>query len=93
MLKDRKKPLRGRQMSNFWEFNVWGCVVLAGALLGSMLLGNAIKKMTPGLRESLIPTSVIGGLILLVIAEIYRFITGNELTPNFSAVTGFRRSR
>ena len=65
-------------MSNFWEFNVWGCVVLAGALLGSMLLGNAIKKMTPGLRESLIPTSVIGGLILLIVAEIYRVITGNE---------------
>lgn len=66
-------------MSNFWEFNVWGCVVLAGALLGSMLLGHAIKRMTPGLRESLIPTSVIGGLILLIVSEIYRAVTGAEL--------------
>ena len=65
-------------MTNFWESNVWGCVVLAGALLGSMLLGNSIKRLTPGLRQSLLPTSVIGGVILLVIAEIYRFITGNE---------------
>ena len=66
-------------MANFWEFNVWGCVVLAGALLGSMLLGHAIKRMTPGLRESLIPTSVIGGLILLIVSEIYRAVTGAEL--------------
>ena len=66
-------------MSNFWEFNVWGCVVLAGALLGSMLLGHAIKRMTPGLRESLIPTSVIGGLILLIVSETYRAVTGAEL--------------
>ena len=65
-------------MTSFWEFNVWGPVVLAGALLGSMLLGNTIKKLTPGLRQSLIPTSVIGGLILLIIAESYRFITGKE---------------
>ena len=57
-------------MTNFWEFNVWGYVVLTGALLGSMLLGNSIKRLTPGLRQSLLPTSVIGGVILLIIAEV-----------------------
>ena len=66
-------------MENFWDYNVWGFLMLFGALLGSMLLGNAIKKSTPGLRSSLIPTSVIGGMILLIISEIYRGITGNMM--------------
>ncbi|MCR5799934.1 MAG: hypothetical protein K6G69_07655 [Lachnospiraceae bacterium] len=66
-------------MENFWDFSVWGGLVLVGTLLGSMLLGNAIKKATPGLRSSLIPTSVIGGMILLVISEIYHACTGKVM--------------
>lgn len=66
-------------MLNFWDSNVWGWIILFAALLGSLLLGNVLKKSIPFLRDSLIPTSVLGGLIILVIAAIYKAITGDVL--------------
>ena len=66
-------------MTNFWDFNVWGGFFLVAILLCSLLVGNVLKKAVPFLRDSLIPTSVLGGLILLVVAEIYRAITGRGL--------------
>ena len=63
-------------MSNFWDFSVWGTVNLAGALIVSMLIANMIKRSLPLLKNSLIPTSVLGGLLLLVISIIYEAITG-----------------
>lgn len=66
-------------MLNFWDYNAWGLVLLLGALLGSLLVANVIKKAIPFLRESLIPTSVLGGLLLLIIAAIFKAITGQVL--------------
>lgn len=63
-------------MENFWGFDVWGGFFIIAILLGSLLIANALKKEIPFLRNSLIPTSVLGGLILLVIAEVYGAITG-----------------
>ena len=67
-------------MLNFWDFNAWGGVFIISALLGSLLVANALKKNIKALKNSLLPTSVLGGLILLIIAEIYCAITG---TPFF----------
>ena len=67
------------QMSNFWDYNVWGWILLFGMLLGSLLVGNMLKKAIPGLQQSLIPTSVLGGAILLIIAAIYKAITGDVM--------------
>ena len=66
-------------MSNFWDYNVWGWILLFGMLFGGLLVANILKKGLPFLRNSLIPTSVLGGLILLVIAAIYKAITGDVL--------------
>ncbi|MGN1234995.1 MAG: hypothetical protein ACI4U2_03330, partial [Christensenellaceae bacterium] len=66
-------------MENFWDYSVWGFVVLMAVLLGSLLLANLLKKSIGFLRKSLIPTSVLGGFILLLIAEVYRAITKNNL--------------
>ena len=66
-------------MDNFWDYNVWNFVLLIGILLGSLLAGNLLKRSIPALQASLIPTSVIGGLILLVITAVYRAITGRAL--------------
>lgn len=63
-------------MENFWGFDVWGGFFIIAILLGSLLVANALKKGIPFLRNSLIPTSVLGGLILLVIAEVFRLVTG-----------------
>lgn len=61
---------------NFWDFNVWGWIVLFSVLFGSLLVGNIIRRKVPFLKESLIPTSVLGGVVLLIFAAIYKGITG-----------------
>ncbi len=66
-------------MSNFWDFSVWGSYLLIAILLAALLVANVLKKAIPFLRVSLIPTSVLGGGILLIIAGIYRAITGDAL--------------
>ena len=66
-------------MSNFWDFNVWSSILLFGVLLGSLLVGNILKKAVPFLRDSLIPTSVLGGAILLIVAAVFKAITGEVM--------------
>lgn len=67
------------KMSNFWDYSVWEWILLFGVLLGSLLVGNILKKGIPVLQNSLIPTSVIGGAILLVVAAIYKGVTGEVM--------------
>ena len=64
---------------NFWDSEVWGFVSLIAVLLLSLLLANLLKKSIKSLRVSLIPTSVLGGIILLIISVIYQTATGNLL--------------
>ncbi|MBP3376143.1 MAG: hypothetical protein J6L83_05210 [Clostridia bacterium] len=66
-------------MSNFWEFSVWSWMMLFAVLLGSLLVGNILKKSIPFLRNSLVPTSVLGGVLLLIIASAYQVITGDVM--------------
>ncbi len=66
-------------MSNFWDFNVWGTFNVFAVLFASLLIGNMLQKGIPFLRNSLTPTSVIGGLILIIIAAVYKAITGNVI--------------
>lgn len=66
-------------MLNFWDFSVWGWIMVFGVLLASLLAGNVIKKAVPFLRQSLIPTSVLGGAILLIVAAIFKACTGDVM--------------
>ena len=52
---------------------------MVSVLLGGLLVGNILKKTIPILRESLIPTSVLGGTVLIIVAAIYKLITGNVM--------------
>ena len=74
-------------MSNFWDFSVWGVFNLIAVLLISLLVANIMKKSIPMLQASLIPTSVLGGGILIVVAGFYKLITGNIMfdEPFFGA--------
>ena len=63
-------------MTNFWDFNVWGTFNVVAVLLVSLLAANMLKKAIPWLQASLIPTSVLGGGILIVVAGIFKSITG-----------------
>lgn len=65
-------------MQNFWDSDIWGFINIVAVLLISLLIANVIKRITPFLRKSLIPTSVLGGLILMVISMIYSASTGGK---------------
>ena len=64
-------------MTNFWDYSVWGVFNLLAVLLLSLLVGNILKKNIPFLQATLIPTSVIGGVLLIIVADIYKGVTGN----------------
>ena len=66
-------------MENFWGFDVWGGFLLVAVLLVSLLLANGLKKAFKFLQASLIPTSVLAGLILLIISGIYSGVTGSSV--------------
>lgn len=64
-------------MENFWDFKVWGALNLFSVLLISLLAANLLKKFFPVLKASLIPTSVLGGGILIAVAGVYKLFTGD----------------
>ncbi len=64
-------------MNNFWDSNVWGNLNLLAVLLVSLLAANILRKSIPFLRKSLIPTSVLGGAILIAVAGVYKLVTGD----------------
>ena len=66
-------------MGNFWDFSSWGFFNLTAVLLLSLLVANMLKRSIPMLEASLIPTSVLGGGILLVISAVYNAVTGDEM--------------
>ena len=66
-------------MPNFWDYSTWGALNLFAVLLISLLAANLLKKMIPALKASLIPSSVLGGGLLIIIAGIYKLCTGQVM--------------
>ena len=66
-------------MLNFWDFSAWGGINLFMVLLVALLGSNMLKRSIPFLRVSLIPTSVLGGCILVAIEAVFRWITGLDM--------------
>ncbi len=66
-------------MTNFWDSSVWGTLNLIAILLISLLVANALKKSIKFLEASLIPTSVLGGGILLLFAAVYDLLSGDVM--------------
>ena len=58
-------------MEAFWDYSVWGFFNIFAILLVSLLVANALKKAVPALEASLIPTSVLAGILLLVLSMVY----------------------
>jgi len=58
-------------MEAFWDYSVWGFFNIFAILLVSLLVANALKKAIPFLEASLIPTSVLAGILLLVTSMVY----------------------
>ncbi len=66
-------------MDNFWDYSVWSALNTIAVLLISLLVGNVLKQKVGFLKKSLVPTSVLAGIILLLIAASYNLITGDLL--------------
>ena len=64
-------------MLNFWDYSNWGTINLFAVLLLSLLIATVLKNFIGFLNKSLIPTSVLGGFILLITAGIYKVVTGD----------------
>ena len=58
-------------MEAFWDYSVWGFFNIFAILLVSLLVANALKKAIPALEASLIPTSVLAGILLLILSMVY----------------------
>lgn len=58
-------------MEAFWDYSVWGFFNIFAVLLISLLAANALKKAIPVLEASLIPTSVLAGILLLIFSMVY----------------------
>ena len=58
-------------MEAFWDYSVWGFFNIFAIVLVSLLIANALKKAIPALEASLIPTSVLAGIMLLVFSMVY----------------------
>lgn len=64
-------------VSNYESLATWGTIIYFGLLSILLLTGNVIRRKIPLLKKSLLPTSVIAGLLGLVIKEaLVRPLTG-----------------
>lgn len=77
-------------MNNFWDTNVWGGINVFAMLLLGLLAASLIKKSVKGLKDSLIPTSVLAGFVLLVVSGTYMTFAGESMFyTNFMGGDGF----
>ena len=63
-------------MENFWDSNTWGTYLILGVLFASLLLANTLKRKIPLLQKSLIPTSVLGGALILIAEGLFKLVSG-----------------
>jgi len=54
-------------MYNTWDYDFWSALVQIGILLAAVLVGNTVRRKIPFIRKSLLPSAVIGGLLILIL--------------------------
>ncbi len=64
---------------NFWDFEEWSFIITLSLLLGGMMAANVLRRVIKPIRQSLIPSSVLGGFLLLILGFLYKKATGNTL--------------
>ncbi len=61
---------------NFWDANVWSFFIAVTILLFGMIIANSLRNIIKPLRTLMIPSSVLGGFIILLVGFIYKQVTG-----------------
>ena len=64
---------------NFWSGEIWTFVVTLSLIFGAMLLANLLRRRISFLKNSLLPSSVLGGFLLLLVDTVYKKITGSSM--------------
>ena len=67
----------------FWDTQTWSFVVTLSILFGAMLLANLLRRKIKILRYSLLPSSVLGGFLVLIADLIYKRIFGRSMFELF----------
>ena len=66
---------------NFWNHEVWAFVVTMFYLFAAMILANTLRNTIKPLRKLMIPSSVLGGILLLIVSVIYKECSGKHMIP------------
>lgn len=78
-----------KMVENFWDYNVWGSINLIAVLMLALFAANVLKRRVKIVKRSLIPTSVLAGLILLITSTVWEHFTDTVLfNTNFFAGKG-----
>ena len=64
---------------SFSELSVWTFVMVIASIGASMLLAAVLIRLLPFLKKSLVPVSVLGGIILLIISTVTYYAAGTYL--------------
>ena len=69
---------------NLWDANVWSFVITLTILFSAMILANILRNTVKFIRHLMIPSSVLGGFIILFVNFLVKECTGSAL---FQAAT------
>ena len=58
---------------NLWDADVWSFVLTLSLLFAAMIAANILRLLCPFIRKALIPSSVLGGFLLLLANAVARW--------------------
>ncbi len=64
---------------NFWDANVWSFVITLTILLAAMMVANSLRNLIKPLRRLMIPSSVLGGFLILLADYAFKKIFGHSM--------------
>ena len=64
---------------NFWDTSVWTFVGTLAILFFAMLFAGILRNQFSFIKRLMIPSSVLGGFLILIVAFVYKQISGNAM--------------
>jgi len=71
---------------DFWDVSVWSAMIELTVLLVGMLTANMLRRLIKPLRQSLIPSSVLGGFLILFLDLAFKAVSGHSMFANLMQV-------
>ncbi len=64
---------------NFWDESIWTLVGTLAILFAVMIFANVLRNLIPAIKKLMIPSSVLGGFLILLAAFVYKKLAGREM--------------